>query len=144
MPKRGRSLSSSSREGSAASSEAAPARRGRVSRRGASSSAGAARGSGARAARAKTRKGDKAAAKVGDLTIRFLKWRGLRGAGVVVTPAQAALSVAGSLLLYDVKGKLLKDFRGNEYMVTVRAAELLSSLTRQTVEKVLVLVPLRI
>ena len=137
MPKRGRSLSSSSREGSAASSEAAPARRGRVSRRGASSSAGAARGSGARAARAKTRKGDKAAAKVGDLTIRFLKWRGLRGAGVVVTPAQAALSVAGSLLLYDVKGKLLIPSSASSALDRTRAAMLLSGLTRPTVEKVL-------
>lgn len=70
--------------------------------------------------------------------------RGLHGAGVVVTPAQAALSEAGNVLIYVYQGQRAGTTSASSTLDRVRAAELLSSLTRQTVEKVLVLVPRRI
>jgi hypothetical protein len=137
MPKRGRSLPSSSSSGSDASSDAAPARGGRVQRRRGHAPARKARGAGARAGRARSRKAGKAAAKLDDLTARFLAWRGVRGAGAVVTPVQAALSVAGSLLLYDRAGTLLIPSSARTALDRTRAAELLSGLSRPTVEKIL-------
>ena len=71
-------------------------------------------------------------------------YRGLHGAGIVVTPAQAVLSEAGNVLIYVYQGQRAGRASASSTLDRVRAAELLSSLTRQTVEKVLVLVPCRI
>ena len=71
-------------------------------------------------------------------------YRGLHGAGVVLTPAQATLSEADNVLIYVYQGQRAGTTSASCTLGRVRAAELLSSLTRQTVKKVLVLVPRRI